>query len=107
MFNTVEEGKNAAIVSYITIIGAVVAIFMNNEKKNTFTSFHIRQALGIFLTFFAVGFIISALDSWSITYAYWIFFFVLWIYGFSGALQGQTRTVPILGDLFQKLFKSL
>ena len=48
-----EQNKNAAIVAYLTIIGSVIAIFMNSENKSSFASFHIRQALGIFLTFFA------------------------------------------------------
>ncbi|WP_369695584.1 hypothetical protein [Flavobacterium alvei] len=47
--NNFEQGKNIAIVSYITIIGAIVAIFMNQDKKNSFAAFHIRQALGIFV----------------------------------------------------------
>ena len=34
-----EEGKQTAIISYITIIGTIIAIFMNNEKKNTFNAF--------------------------------------------------------------------
>ena len=51
--NKIEQGKQTAIVSYLTIIGAVIAIFMNQEEnRSEFASFHIRQALGIFLTFF-------------------------------------------------------
>ena len=109
MLNTVEEGKTAAIVSYMTIIGTVVAIFMNSEKKNDFTSFHIRQSLGISLSYFILSAsnLITYLDNWTISIAFWIFFFVLWLYGFIGALQGQMRPIPVLGDVFQKLFKSL
>ena len=29
-----EQNKNAAIVAYLTIIGSVIAIFMNNENKS-------------------------------------------------------------------------
>lgn len=107
MFNSVEEGKNTAIVSYITIIGTVAAIFMNNEKKNTFAAFHIRQALGIFVMFFALGYFIGYFNSWMVTSAFWVFIFILWIYGFLGALQGEMRLVPIVGEFFQKLFKNI
>ena len=31
--NQDKEGKNIAVVSYFTIIGAVIALFMNNDKK--------------------------------------------------------------------------
>ena len=51
--NDIEKGKNTAIVSYLTIIGSIIAIFMNQyENRSEFGRFHIRQSLGIFLTFF-------------------------------------------------------
>jgi uncharacterized membrane protein len=102
-----EQNKNAAIVAYLTIIGAVIAIFMNNENKSAFASFHIRQALGIFLTFFALGYPIGYFNSWMISSAFYIFFFILWIYGFLGALNGEGKKVPLVGDFYQNLFKSL
>lgn len=30
---TQQEGKNIAIIAYITIIGLIVAFVMNNDKK--------------------------------------------------------------------------
>ncbi|MBP9793490.1 MAG: hypothetical protein KBC56_05765 [Flavobacterium sp.] len=107
MNNSIEEGKQAAIISYVTIIGTVIAIFMNNEKKNEFASFHIRQALGINLTYFALGYFIGYFDSWMISSAYWTFIFILWIFGFIGAVQGEYKLVPLVGEWYQKIFKSL
>src|SRR6478752_6185577 len=104
---TVEEGKKTAIISYITLIGSVIAVTMNNEKKNPFAAFHVRQALGIFLSFFALGYLISGFDSWMVSASFYIFYFILWIYGFTGALQGEMRIIPLVGDFFQKLFKSI
>ena len=107
MFDSVSQGKNTAIVSYLTLIGTIVAIFMNQEHRNPFASFHIRQALGISLTWIAFNFIASYLDNWNVSIAFAIMFFVLWIYGFLGALAGEERMVPVLGKPFQKIFKSL
>ena len=45
----VQEGKMIAIISYITVIGTLIAFIMNQNKHNYFASFHIRQAIGIFL----------------------------------------------------------
>jgi len=103
----IRQGKSNAIVAYITIIGWVIAIFMNNEHKNTFAAFHIRQALGIHITYFLLLALVSGFDSWVITFAFWLFVFVLWIYGFSGALQGRKTIVPLVGEYFQKWFKNL
>ena len=102
-----EQNKNAAIVAYLTIIGSVIAIFMNSENKSSFASFHIRQALGIFLTFFALGYPIGYFDSWMISFAFYIFFFILWIFGFLGALNNEEKKVPLVGNFYQNLFKSL
>lgn len=100
--------KDAALVAYLTILGTVIAIFMNNEEKKTeFASFHVRQALGIFLSFFLLGYFVGYADSWTVSSAFYLFYFILWIYGFSGALSGQKRLIPVVGDFFQTTFKSL
>ena len=104
--NEIEQGKQTAIVSYLTIIGTIIAIFMNNETKNWFASFHIRQALGIFITFFLLGYPIGYFDNWMVTASFWTFIFILWIFGFMNALNGEQKPVPFLGELYQKLFKS-
>ena len=103
-----EKSKNTAIVAYLTLIGSVIAIFMNQEEnKSDFASFHIRQALGLFISFFLLGYFVGYFDSWTVSAAFYIFYFILWIYGFTGALQGQKRELPIVGAFFQSLFKSL
>ena len=107
MENNIEQGKQAAIVSYLTFIGTVIAIFMNNENKNNFASFHIRQSLGIFVSWFALGYFVSYFDNWGVSSGFYLFIFILWIYGFIGAIQGEQKIVPIVGEFYQKLFKNL
>ncbi len=102
-----QQDKKIAIIGYLTIIGCIIAMVMNNEKKYPFASFHNRQALGIFLLFFALGYPIGYFDSWMVTMAFYLFFFILWIYGFVGALQYEQREIPLAGKLFQKLFKGI
>jgi uncharacterized membrane protein len=105
--NDIEKGKNTAIVSYLTIIGSIIAIFMNqDENRSDFGSFHIRQALGIFLTFFLLGYPIGYFDNWMISASFWVFIFILWIYGFLACLNNEMKMVPFLGEIYQKLFKS-
>lgn len=107
MNTSVETGKTAAIVAYLTIVGTIIAYFMNNDSKNQFASFHIRQALGIHITFYLLGALISIFDSWMITWSFWIFIIVLWGYGFLNAIQGETKEIPLLGDKFQKWFSTI
>jgi uncharacterized membrane protein len=104
----IDKSRNTAIVAYLTILGSIIAIFMNQEEnKSEFNSFHIRQALGLFLSFFMLGYFVGYADSWTATSAFYIFYFILWIYGFVGALQGERKELPIVGSFFQNTFKSL
>jgi len=105
--NTVEQGKTIAIISYITIIGTLIAILMNNEKKNSFAAFHNRQALGINLMFYFVGWFVGYFNNWTISSAFYVFCFVLWIFSFIGAVQGEQKLAPLVGNYFQDWFKNL
>ena len=107
MKNKTETGKTAAITSYILGIGVFKAMSMNSEDKNAFASFHIRQGLGITLTFISLGLIISHFDSLMISAPMWIFVLVLWSYGITSAIKGETRPVPLLGNFFQKWLSSI
>lgn len=105
--NTVNEGKTLALVAYLTLIGTLIAFFMNQEKRNPFTFFHVRQALGLGLLYIAIGYIVSSLDSMMVSMSFWIFFSVLFLYGIFGAITGKANKIPMLGDFFQNLFKSI
>lgn len=105
--HTIEEGKNAAITSYILIVGVFIAMSMNAENKNPFASFHIRQSLGLSITLIGLGLIVSNFNSLMIFYSMWIFLAVLWTYGFLGAVKGESTPIPLLGNYFQKWFKFL
>jgi len=105
--NSKEKGKPAAITGYILIIGVFIAMSMNSEDKNTFASFHIRQALGLSITFISLGLIISNFDNPMISISMWVFLSVLWTYGIFSAINGQTKPIPLLGNYFQKWFKSI
>ncbi len=104
MNDIIKEGKPTAITSYILIIGVLIAISMNSESKNPFASFHIRQALGLSVTFFSLGLIVSNFDSFTITATMWVFVSVLWTYGLFTAAKGKMKPLPLLGNLFQRAF---
>ena len=104
---TIEDGKSAAITSYILIVGVFIAMSMNSESKNPYASFHIRQALGLSITFISLGLIISNFDSMMISLPMWIFISVLWSYGLFSAINGTIKPLPLLGNFFQKGLKSI
>lgn len=114
MERTSFQGKTTAVVAYITILGTLIAYFMNLDPKNKFAAFHIRQALGIHVTYFLIGALLNIVENLLIqlsddmffitTFPLYIFVIVLWGYGIVSAFQGSVKPVPLLGELYQKLF---
>ena len=102
----IEEGKTAAITSYILIIGFLIALSMNSETKNEYATFHIRQGLGLSLTFIGLGLIISNFENIMIAAPMWIFVTVLMFYGIFCAANGSTKPLPLVGSLYQKWLKN-
>lgn len=105
--HTINEGKTLGLVAYLTLFGTLIAFYMNQEKRNSFTSFHIRQALGLGLLYILIATVVSSFNSMAISMSFWICFSVLFLYGIFGAITGKMNKIPLLGDLFQNVFKSI
>ncbi|MGA8853993.1 MAG: hypothetical protein WB492_07440 [Christiangramia sp.] len=104
---TTGQAKTIAVVAYITIIGTIIAYFMNLDPKYKFASFHLRQAFGINITFYLIGALMGLFDQGFIVGAFYVLFFVLWGYGLFYAIKGETKEVPVLGPIFQKFFSTI
>ncbi|WP_158977733.1 hypothetical protein [Cellulophaga sp. L1A9] len=102
--NREKEAKNIAIISYFTIVGAIIAVSMNNEPQHDFARYHTRQAFGLHLTFLAFAIFINLWGGAYAFYGLYIFYVILWGYGFTGALTGKKQEMPIVGPLYQKWF---
>lgn len=111
MTQSSDDGKTVGIIAYITLIGWIIALVMHNSNKTDFGAFHIRQMLGIII----LGFILWVIN-WILAAALgtailgWIIqlaIFVLWLIGFIGAIQGEKKPVPVVGEQFQQWFKGI
>lgn len=111
--NNADNGKTTAIVSYITIIGWLIAYFaMHQSKKTSLGSYHLRQTLLLFICAIvyqivvmiitmvvpAIGMILSLAG---------LVFLVLWIMGLIAAINGEEKPMPLIGAKAQELFKSI
>ena len=104
-----NEDKTVAILSYITLIGFIAAIIMHSSKKTQLGAFHLRQALGIFLTWLGVivcDFVLVFIPilGWLAILALWVSVLVLLVMGLISAIKGEMKPVPFLGPLYQKWF---
>jgi uncharacterized membrane protein len=103
-----NEGKNTAIIAYITIIGLIIAFVMNTDKKNEFAKYHIKQSLGLALTGLGLGLIgMIPILGWIINIIGIFVLLFMWIMGLVNAINGQEKPVPILGDKYLEWFKNL
>ncbi len=106
--NTPQQGKDIALIAYITIIGLIIAFVMNSEKKHAFAQFHIKQSLGIALTGLAIS-ILSIIPflGWLISFFGFFFIVFLWIMGLMNAINGKEEAVPLLGEKYKEWLKNL
>ncbi|MEX0998318.1 MAG: hypothetical protein WDZ45_14805 [Flavobacteriaceae bacterium] len=106
MENTVEnDGKTIGIIAYITLIGWVVAFIMNSSKKNEYANFHLRQMFGLVLLSIAISVLTMAVNLGLFGTILSVLLLVLWVIGFVGAIQGEKKLIPIIGENFQEWFK--
>lgn len=103
--DVLTEDRTVAILSYVTIIGFIVAIFLHQSRKTGLGAFHLRQVLGLVLTG-VVGGVCAVVPilGWIVWFVVVIGLFVLWLLGLISALRGEARPVPLLGEHYQRWF---
>ncbi len=104
-----DKDNTAAWLSYFFIIGWAIALIMyiNSDRNNTLSRFHLRQSLGIILTSLLVSFIKPLIVLLPFTYLIlkllYLFLIVLWIFGLVAAIQREEKPVPFLGEHYNRL----
>lgn len=101
-----DNNDKMAFVAYITIFGFLIAILTTNKsERNPLLKFHLRQALGLFLT----GLIISALSiipilGWILAPLCALVLIIFVIIAFINAINKEMKPLPILGQKYQEWF---
>ena len=97
------SAKTKAIIAYLTFIGMLIAISMNQDKKEEFTIWHIKNMLGLLILLFAA---VALQNSFIGFYIYWITV-ALWLFSFIMAIMGKKKGIPYLSEKFQQWFTFL
>ena len=108
-----DNGKATAIVSYLSLLGWLIAYFaLHAPNKTSLGSYHLRQTLLLMLC--AVGMQVLAMILIFvmpflalILWVGWIGLLVLWIIGFIAAINGEEKPMPIIGEKAQELFRNI
>lgn len=107
-----SNGKTTAIVSYITLIGWLIAYFaMYKDNKSSFAAYHLRQSLFLQLTAFvlsAIGMFLMAIPGmYYVIMILQIVLIILWVMGLIAAINGQEKPVPVVGGMAQSMFSGI
>lgn len=100
---SLEDQNVRAALSYV--LGAITGIiFLLIEKQNEYVRFHAAQSTIVFGILWIIGFIpglnILSMLIWPIT-------LILWVVLMYKAYQGERFTLPVIGDLAEKLKQSI
>lgn len=116
---TTDNGKTAAIVSYLSIIGWLIAYFaMHKDNKTELGSYQLRQTLllniAAIVIGWGVGFVLGILIVSTgifaliyISYVLQLGILIIWIIGLIGAINGQKKPMPLIGEKAQTMFPSI
>jgi uncharacterized membrane protein len=105
------DKKTLSIISYITIIGWIIAYlnYKKLENKDSLTKFHLKQSLGIAIlgillsvALTIIGMVVPTIAS--ILSLVNLVIVVLWVLGIINANNEQETPVPIVGGLFTNKF---
>ncbi len=106
---TPDNGKTIAILSYITIIGWIVALVMHGSNKTSLGAYHLRQGLGIMIlaiatTIIRIPLMFIPFIGWGIGLCISLGLLTLWILGLVAAVNAEEKPMPLVGGLFQTWF---
>lgn len=103
-----DEGKNIAVIAYLTFIGLIIAFVMNNDKKLPFAQYHIAQSLGLAVTGIGLGVIgMVPILGWFISVLGSFLMIYMWVMGLINAVKGREKPIPVLGKQYEKWFGGL
>ncbi|MFD2556698.1 DUF4870 domain-containing protein [Sphingobacterium tabacisoli] len=100
--------KTLSIVSYITLIGWLIAYFSGKENANSLLKYHLRQSFGLLITSIVFNVVVSILISiipflGLLSYV-GIIFLGLMIIGIINASNEVEKPLPLIGRLFESKF---
>lgn len=103
------DNKTLSIISYISIVGWLIAYFMGKEKADDLLKYHLRQSLGLavagILFSIALNVVAVIVPSLGILGMLSLVILILWIIGIINAANGTKKPLPLIGKMFENKFE--
>jgi uncharacterized membrane protein len=102
------DAKTKAIISHLFVVGWIIAVIFNMNKKEEYASFYIIQNLGIIILGIALR-VLQVIPVFGpvIMVIGGVLLFIFWLMSFIWSIQGEMKPIPLLGEKFQAWFKGL
>ena len=100
------SGKAKAIIAHITLVGWIIALILNMNDKDEFTSFYIRQYLGIMIIGVLGNAVLNMVNG-TLAMVWGVIMLVAWLLSLIGAITDKKNETPVVGSYFQDWFKGL
>ncbi len=91
-----EVARFVSVITYVTLIGWLVSLFIYGQNKSSLARFHIRQALGLIVTSGILSFI--PFIGWFLALVIAVFWFIAMVHAF----KGECYPIPLIGAFFQE-----
>ena len=119
-----DEGKTVAIISYLTLIGFIIAIIEHSSNKTKLGAYHLRQVVGFMVTGVGLSILLwlialpmvsmsyGSIETYAtfitiISFIVWISLLVSIIVSFINAVNGKEKPAPVFGKLYEKWFSNM
>lgn len=89
-----DMAKVVSLLSYLTIVGWLIAIVIYGKNHSSLARFHLQQSLGLIIT----GALLALLPliGWLLN----IGIVFLWCYGLVHAINGKRYHMPLFGNFY-------
>ena len=101
------DNKILSIVSYISIVGWIIAYFVGKDKADDLLKYHLKQGFGLFIFSFIWGILISILAGVTgigMIRILGLVNLILMIIGIINAVNSVKKPLPIIGKMFENNF---
>lgn len=101
------NNKSLSVLSYITLIGWLVAYFTGRDQANDLLRYHLRQSLGLLIAGFLLGMVLNILMAITSLYSLGylsLSVLVLLIIGAINAANEVKKPLPFIGKMFENKF---
>src|SRR5690554_3273696 len=99
------DNKTISIISYITIVGWLIAHLVGKDNLDAFSKYHLRQSLGLAIVGIVLNIItISISFLGMIVNLIGLLLLILFMIGIINAVNGQMKPLPVIGKFFEDKF---